>query len=153
MEEKRKHARTDIDEPAYVSSGGSVMSCVVRNISPEGAAIDIENPEFVPQHFSPGDREGCFREGMRGCLDPAKTHRRRLCCNAARIVRPGRGRLTPVIDRRRYFFSSGLSLASNSSNEIAPLTILPLMKKVGVASTLSCLAAKVSSAESLSIAD
>jgi PilZ domain-containing protein len=51
MEEKRKHARTDIDEPAYVSSGGSVMSCVVRNISPEGAAIDIENPEFVPQHF------------------------------------------------------------------------------------------------------
>lgn len=51
MEEKRKHARTEIDEPAYVSSGGSVMSCVVRNISPEGAAIDIENPEFVPQHF------------------------------------------------------------------------------------------------------
>jgi PilZ domain-containing protein len=51
MEEKRRHARTDIDEPAYVSSGGSVMSCVVRNISPDGAAIDIENPEFVPQHF------------------------------------------------------------------------------------------------------
>jgi hypothetical protein len=51
MEEKRKYARTEIDEPAYVSSGGSVMSCVVRNISPEGAAIDIENPEFVPQHF------------------------------------------------------------------------------------------------------
>ena len=51
MEEKRKYARTEINEPAYVSSGGSVMSCVVRNISPEGAAIDIENPEFVPQHF------------------------------------------------------------------------------------------------------
>src|ERR1700742_3448838 len=51
MQEKRKHARTDIDEPAYVSSGGSVMSCVVRNISPEGAAIDIENPAFVPQRF------------------------------------------------------------------------------------------------------
>jgi PilZ domain-containing protein len=51
MQEKRKYARTEIDEPAYVSSGGSVMSCVVRNISPEGAAIDIENPEFVPQHF------------------------------------------------------------------------------------------------------
>jgi len=29
MEEKRKHARTEIDEPAYVSSGGSVMSCMV----------------------------------------------------------------------------------------------------------------------------
>jgi hypothetical protein len=51
MEEKRKHPRIEIDEPAYVSSGGSVMSCVVRNISPEGAAIEIENPAFVPQCF------------------------------------------------------------------------------------------------------
>ena len=51
MEEKRKHPRTEINEPAYVSSGGSVMSCVVCNISAEGAAIDIENPVFVPQRF------------------------------------------------------------------------------------------------------
>ena len=51
MEEKRKHPRTEISEPAYVSSGGSVMSCVVRNISVEGAAIDVENPAFVPQRF------------------------------------------------------------------------------------------------------
>jgi hypothetical protein len=51
MEEKRKHPRTEIEEPAYVSSGGSVMRCVVRNISPEGAAIDVENPAFVPQRF------------------------------------------------------------------------------------------------------
>jgi PilZ domain len=51
MEEKRKHPRTEINEPAYVSSGGSVMSCMVRNISPEGAAIDVENPAFVPPHF------------------------------------------------------------------------------------------------------
>ncbi len=51
MEEKRKHPRVEIDEPAYVSSGGSVMSCVVRNISSEGAAIDVENPAFVPQRF------------------------------------------------------------------------------------------------------
>ena len=51
MEEKRKHPRTEIDEAAYVSSGGSVMRCVVRNISPEGAAIDVENPAFVPQRF------------------------------------------------------------------------------------------------------
>ena len=27
------------------------MSCVVRNISPEGAAIDVENPAFVPARF------------------------------------------------------------------------------------------------------
>lgn len=51
MEEKRKHRRIEIDDAAYVSSGGSVMRCVVRNISPEGAAIDVENPAFVPQRF------------------------------------------------------------------------------------------------------
>ena len=51
MEEKRKHPRTEINEPAYVSSGGSVMNCMVRNISLEGAAIEIENPAFVPPRF------------------------------------------------------------------------------------------------------
>ena len=51
MEEKRKYPRTEINEPAYVSWGGSVMSCVIRNISIEGAAIDVENPAFVPQQF------------------------------------------------------------------------------------------------------
>jgi PilZ domain len=51
MEEKRKHPRTEINEPAYVSSGGSVMSCTVRNISAEGAAIEVENPAFVPSRF------------------------------------------------------------------------------------------------------
>ncbi len=51
MEEKRRHPRTDIDEPAYVSAGGSVMSCTVRNISLEGAAIDVENAAFVPPRF------------------------------------------------------------------------------------------------------
>ena len=51
MEEKRKYARTEINEPAYVSSGGSVMHCTVRNISPEGAAIDVDEPAFVPERF------------------------------------------------------------------------------------------------------
>jgi PilZ domain len=51
MEEQRKHPRTEINEPAYVSSGGSVMRCTIRNISAEGAAIDIENPAFVPSRF------------------------------------------------------------------------------------------------------
>ena len=51
MEEKRKYPRTEIDELAYVSAGGSVMRCVVRNISREGAAIDVENAAFVPQQF------------------------------------------------------------------------------------------------------
>jgi hypothetical protein len=51
MEEKRKHPRTEINEAAYVSSGGLVMSCTLRNISPDGAAIDVENPAFVPPRF------------------------------------------------------------------------------------------------------
>jgi hypothetical protein len=51
MDERRKYQRAEIDEPAYVSSEGSVMSCVVRNISLEGAAIDVENPAFVPAQF------------------------------------------------------------------------------------------------------
>ena len=51
MEEKRKYQRSEVDEPAYVSVGGSVMSCVVRNISPEGAAVDIDDPAFVPARF------------------------------------------------------------------------------------------------------
>ncbi len=58
MEEKRKHQRTEINDPAYVSAGGSVMHCMVRNISPDGAAIDVDNPAFVPEQFRlvlPGD--------------------------------------------------------------------------------------------------
>ena len=51
MEEKRKYPRTEVDEAGFVSSGGSVMKCMVRNISPEGAAIDVDNPAFVPQRF------------------------------------------------------------------------------------------------------
>jgi hypothetical protein len=51
MEERRKHPRSEINEQAYVSSGGSVMSCTVRNISVEGAAIEVENPAFVPMQF------------------------------------------------------------------------------------------------------
>jgi hypothetical protein len=51
MEEKRRHQRTEINEPAYISAGGSVMRCVVCNISQEGAAIDVDNPAFVPAQF------------------------------------------------------------------------------------------------------
>ena len=51
VEERRKFLRSVTEEPAYISSDGSVMSCVLRNISPEGAAIDVENPAFVPARF------------------------------------------------------------------------------------------------------
>ena len=49
--ERRKHPRSELNELAYISSGGSVMGCVVRNVSTEGAAIDVDNPAFVPARF------------------------------------------------------------------------------------------------------
>ena len=51
MEERRKNPRTEINEPGYVSAGGSVISCMVCNISAEGAAIDVPNAAFVPAQF------------------------------------------------------------------------------------------------------
>lgn len=51
MEERRKFPRTEINEPAFVSSGGSVMRCTVVNISAEGCAIEVNEPAFVPQRF------------------------------------------------------------------------------------------------------
>ncbi|MGY2846223.1 hypothetical protein ACVIHH_002140 [Bradyrhizobium sp. USDA 4518] len=51
VDEKRKHPRTEVNEPGYVSSGGSVMHCTIVNISPEGAAIEVENTAFVPHRF------------------------------------------------------------------------------------------------------
>jgi hypothetical protein len=51
MEERRKFPRTEINEPAFVSSGGSVMRCTLLNISAEGCAIEVAEPAFVPQRF------------------------------------------------------------------------------------------------------
>ena len=51
MEERRRFPRTEINEPAFVSSGGSVMRCTVLNISPEGCAIEVNEPAFVPRRF------------------------------------------------------------------------------------------------------
>jgi hypothetical protein len=51
MEERRKHPRTEINHLGYISAGGAVMRCLVLNISPEGAAVEVDNPAFVPQRF------------------------------------------------------------------------------------------------------
>ena len=69
MEERRKHPRTDINEPALVSAGGSVQSCVVRNISAEGAAIDVENAAFVPARFVRARAESRIRVTRRARSD------------------------------------------------------------------------------------
>jgi hypothetical protein len=51
MEERRRGPRADVDEPAYISSGGSSTRCRVVNISAEGAAIEVPDPLFVPARF------------------------------------------------------------------------------------------------------
>jgi PilZ domain len=51
MEERRRGPRADVDEPAYISSGGSSTRCRVVNISTEGAAIEVPDPVFIPARF------------------------------------------------------------------------------------------------------
>jgi hypothetical protein len=50
-EERRRAPRSDVDEPAYVSSHGSSTRCRLINISAEGAAIEVPDPAFIPSRF------------------------------------------------------------------------------------------------------
>jgi hypothetical protein len=50
-DERRRHPRVEIDEAAYVSSGGASTRCRVLNLSAEGAAIDVPNATYIPQRF------------------------------------------------------------------------------------------------------
>jgi hypothetical protein len=51
LEDRRKHQRTDLEEPGYISSGGACWSCTVINVSAEGAAIELADPTLVPDRF------------------------------------------------------------------------------------------------------
>lgn len=51
IEDRRRAPREDVDEPAYISSGGSSTRCRVVNISTEGAAIEVPDPVFIPARF------------------------------------------------------------------------------------------------------
>jgi hypothetical protein len=51
MEDRRKHPRVEIDEPAYISAGGWSMRCRLLNVSSQGAAVEVPDPAFVPSHF------------------------------------------------------------------------------------------------------
>jgi hypothetical protein len=50
-DERRRHPRVEIDEVAYVSSGGASTRCRVLNLSTEGAAIDVPNATYIPRRF------------------------------------------------------------------------------------------------------
>ena len=51
MEDRRKHQRVEVNEPAYICGDGSSTRCRVMNISSEGAAVDVPNPSFLPERF------------------------------------------------------------------------------------------------------
>jgi hypothetical protein len=50
-DDRRRHPRVEIDEAAYVSSGGASTRCRVLNLSAEGAAIDVPNAAYIPHRF------------------------------------------------------------------------------------------------------
>jgi hypothetical protein len=51
VDDRRKHSRYELEEPAYISSGGACWSCIVLNLSPDGAAIQLADPTVVPDKF------------------------------------------------------------------------------------------------------
>jgi hypothetical protein len=51
VDDRRKHSRYELEEPAYISSGGACWSCIVVNLSTEGAAIELADPTVVPDRF------------------------------------------------------------------------------------------------------
>jgi len=51
LEDRRKHVRTDVNEPAYIYGDGSSMRCSVVNLTIDGAAIEVSGGPYVPSAF------------------------------------------------------------------------------------------------------
>ena len=51
LEDRRKHVRVDVNEPAYIFGDGSSTRCVVVNLSTDGAAIEVPGGSYVPSAF------------------------------------------------------------------------------------------------------
>jgi hypothetical protein len=52
LEDRRKHVRIDVNEPAYIFGDGSSTRCVLVNLSSDGAAIDVPDASYIPSTFS-----------------------------------------------------------------------------------------------------
>ncbi|CAN5222324.1 hypothetical protein BH11PSE4_BH11PSE4_28650 [soil metagenome] len=64
MDEKRTAARHRMLKAATIAFGGGGISCVVRNMSVAGAALDVESPLGIPDEFellieADGSRHRC----------------------------------------------------------------------------------------------
>ena len=51
LDERRKHVRIDVNEPAYIFGDGSSTRCVVVNLSSDGAAIEVPDASYIPSAF------------------------------------------------------------------------------------------------------
>jgi hypothetical protein len=51
MDERRHSPRNRVLKSGVIEFGGGVISCIVRNLSPAGAALDVESPLGIPEHF------------------------------------------------------------------------------------------------------
>ena len=51
MEDRRKHPRSEVEEPAYVYGDGSSTRCTILNLSAEGAAIEVPEASNLPRTF------------------------------------------------------------------------------------------------------
>lgn len=73
MEEQRATARERAFRPGTIQLGERSISCIVRNVSNEGAALDVVSPDGIPDNFVlvltlDGVRHSCrviWRQDMR----------------------------------------------------------------------------------------
>jgi hypothetical protein len=52
MENKRLATRHRMLKPGTIKFGSDAVNCMVRNMSNSGAALDVSNPESIPERFT-----------------------------------------------------------------------------------------------------
>jgi hypothetical protein len=52
MDEHRTTPRNRVLKAATIEFGGGTISCMVRNMSEAGAALDVSSPVGIPDHFT-----------------------------------------------------------------------------------------------------
>jgi hypothetical protein len=52
MNERRAHRRQRVLKMATIAFGGAGIDCIVRNVSPAGAALEVESQIGIPPEFS-----------------------------------------------------------------------------------------------------
>jgi hypothetical protein len=52
MVEKRNAQRHRLLKTATIEFGGGAITCMVRNMSNTGAALDVTSPGAIPEHFT-----------------------------------------------------------------------------------------------------